>query len=278
MPSLYTLYHLAAFAIGACLGSFLNVVVLRLPDDRSISHPPSACPVCETPLRWYDNIPVLSWLQLRASCRTCGTSISPMYPLIELVMGLVAWLLWLRFVPRGAELDPAHLTAFASYLAFAWLLLCAAYTDVRHHIILDQTSSYAVPFAIAAMWLVERLGYHGWLAIGWKASVLGALVAYGFLWVVSKGWFLAFKQEGLAMGDVKLFGLVGAFVGPAPGAFFVLLVSMMTGGLVGAGINLARRRNGYLPFAPYIAFAGLLFVLYGDAFVSTDLMRTGALR
>ncbi|MCB9682366.1 MAG: prepilin peptidase [Alphaproteobacteria bacterium] len=267
MITLHAVWHLAAFAIGAAMGSFAALTIVRVPEDQSIVHPPSHCPVCHTPLTWRDNIPIVSWLVLGARCRTCQTPISPLYPLVELLMGLLGWLLWARFVPTPADMDVQHLTAWAGYLLFTWMLVVAAYTDLRARIIPDFTSIGAVPVGVGLAVLLGALGYDGWLDIGWRASVAGAAVAGGFLLVTALLWDLVFGKLGLALGDVKLVAMIGAFVGLLPGALFVLLAASLTGSALGIVMVLVRRRSSYLPFAPALAFGGIAYVLWGEPLV-----------
>jgi leader peptidase (prepilin peptidase)/N-methyltransferase len=263
----YGLWHLTSFALGACLGSFLNVAILRIPEGESVVSPPSRCPVCRTPLSWRDNVPLLSWLVLRGRCRTCGAPISPMYPLVEATMGMVAWLLWARFVSGPADLDLRHVAAWVTYTTFAWLVLLAAYTDVRTRIIPELASLWAVPVGLVAAVVLQQLGYDGWLALGWRQAVLGAAVGGGFLGIVSTVWYRVSGSEGVAWGDVRLMAMIGAFVGPIPGAWIVLLLSSFVGAFLGIAKVVASGRSGYLPFGPSLAVAALAYVLYGDVLV-----------
>lgn len=264
MQVLYFLYQLTAFAIGLSLGSFVALAVVRIPEDQSVRHPPSRCPVCHTPIGWSDNIPVLSWLALKGRCRHCGTPIPPMYPLVELTGGLVGWLVFRRFVAGPWQMDVPHLAAFATYLGFAMLLLLATYTDLRARIIPEISSLYAIPLGIGTAALLSALGYEGWLGHGWRWSVLGAVAGGGGLGLLSWGWYAVLGREGLGQGDVRLAGMIGAFVGPAPGLWLVLLMASFGGALVGVVVALLLRRSAYLPFGPALAVAGLVYLLFGD--------------
>lgn len=268
MIEIWWLYHVTAVLIGLVIGSFANVAILRLPDDRSLL-PGSACPRCGAPVRPQDNVPVLSWLILRGKCRDCAAPIPATYPLVELLGGLLAFLVWRRFVPGPEELDAAHLAAAALYFAFVMDLVIAAYADVRRRIIPDQTSSYAVPVAILGVVLLGVLGYDGPLAIPWRASVLGAAGAGGALGLVawSASWLTG--GEALGWGDVKLFALIGAALGAIPGAFLVLLMASLVGAAAGlVGIAVARRRI-WLPFGPSLALGGVVYVLWGESLART---------
>ena len=264
MIEIWWLYHVTAVLVGLVIGSFANVAILRLPDDRSLL-PGSACPRCGAAVRPRDNIPVLSWVILRGRCRDCAAPIPPTYPLVELLGGLLAFLVWRRFVPGPAELDAAHLVAAALYFALVMDLVIAAYADVRRRIIPDQTSSWAVPVAILGVVALGALGYDGPLAMGWRASVVGAAAAGGALGAIAwvAGWLSG--GEALGWGDVKLFALIGAALGAIPGAFLVLLIASLTGAAGGlVGIAVVRRRI-WLPFGPSLAFGGIVYVLWGDS-------------
>jgi leader peptidase (prepilin peptidase)/N-methyltransferase len=264
---LYPLHQLTAFVIGLCLGSFLNVCILRIPEDRSVISPPSACPVCRTPLGWSENVPVVSWIALGARCRTCATPISPMYPLIELLMGLLAWLLFRRFVPVGASLDPAALAAWSLYTTFTFLALLAAYTDLRTRIIPEAASLWAVPVGLLGTAGLELLGYHGWLDIGWRGAALGALLGGASMGSLAWLWRVVFQRDGLGNGDVRLVAMIGAFLGPLPGLWMVLMLGSFLGAFAGLIALLVLRRTAFLPFGPSLSAAAIIYVLYGDAIV-----------
>ena len=277
LAELYLLYQLTAFAIGLCLGSFLNVCILRIPDDKSLWSPPSSCPVCQTPIAWYDNIPVFSWMRLGARCRHCETPIPPMYPLIEMTMGMLAWLLYRRFVPSPQNLEPVTLAAWALYLVFVFLLLLAAYTDIRTRIIPEQASTWAIPVGLLGTAALESAGYHGWLAIGWRSGVLGTLMAFVLLGGLSWTWRAVFQREGLGWGDVMLVSMIGAFLGPLPGTWMVLLMGSFLGAAVALIALIAMRRSAYLPFGPSLSAAAIIYVLYGDVLVTALLPGMAAL-
>jgi leader peptidase (prepilin peptidase)/N-methyltransferase len=263
----HTLLHITATLIGLVLGSFVNVALVRLPAGRGLWWPGSACDVCGTPLRWYDNVPVLSWLWLRGRCGTCHTPIPAFHPLIEALGGALAWLVFLRFVPGPASIDAPQLAAAAIYFVFVVLLLIAAFVDLRTHVIPDEVSLGAIPLGIAGNAALDALGYDGWLGPGWKLATLGAFAAFALLGGLSLTWRLALGRDGLGWGDVRLLAMIGAFVGPLPGLWTVLLLACVIGVLSGAGVAIATRRSAYLPFGPAIAAAAIAYVLYGDALV-----------
>jgi len=251
-------------AIGLVIGSFLNVCIVRLPEDRSIIVPGSHCPACGHPLRALELIPVVSWLVLRARCRYCGSPISPAYPLIEILTAMLAWLLFRRLIPDLSAVDAAHAVAWVSFFTFLCLLVVAAYVDVRHWIIPDWSSIYAVPLGIVVALVLPLVGYDGWLALGWRQSVTGALVGGSALATASilARWVLG--REALGWGDVKLMAMIGAFVGPLQVIFLVLLPASLIGSVISLAHLLWTRRRGYLPYGPSLALAAAIHVFYGD--------------
>ncbi|MEL6346117.1 MAG: prepilin peptidase [Myxococcota bacterium] len=260
-----TFYGAFAFVTGLCVGSFLNVCIARMPDDRSIVSPPSHCPSCGSNIRPYDNIPVISWILLRGRCRDCGTHISTLYPTIELLTGVLAWLLFRNLFPTAASLDLAHGAAFVYYLGFVSALIALTFIDIRHFIIPDEFSIYAAPFAIGGMALLGWLGYPD--AIGWKMSFLGAGIGGMILFTITMFWRVVRQYEGMGMGDVKLLTFIGAVVGPFPGVFFVMIVASLFGVIVGVplGILSGRGWRYALPFGPFLAGASILWLLDGPA-------------
>ncbi|MCK6502911.1 prepilin peptidase [Myxococcota bacterium] len=259
-----------ALALGLVVGSFLNVVIARMPEDRSVVWPGSACPACGTPIRPYDNVPVLAWLWLRGRCRACKSPISPLYPVIELLTGLVAWLLFQRVVPGPEHYDLPHLAAFLVVFLFAAMLIAQTFIDVRHYIIPDELSVYAVPAGVAAAALLAWLGYDGPLvAVGWQQAVVGALAGGGVLGSVMGLYWVVRREEGMGFGDVKLLAMMGAFLGALPAVPFVLFVASVAGALVGVPVALLRGQGlrAALPFGPFLALAGMIWLLHGPELI-----------
>ena len=251
-----------AFLFGLAVGSFLNVCIARMPEDRSIVHPPSHCPHCGHNIRPYDNIPVLSWaLLLRGRCRDYKTPISSLYPTIELLTGLIAWLLFQRIVPDLLSLDLAHGAAWAFSFSIAAMLIAEAYIDIRHYIIPDELSIYAVPYAVGGAALLGWLGYDG---VSWQYAVLGAFFGGGSLAAVTLGWMIVRRYEGMGWGDVKLMALIGAVVG-LPGLVFVYICAALAGIIVTVPVGLVFRRSLHIamPFGPFLAFAAIVWMLHG---------------
>lgn len=237
---------LAAGLLGVALGSFLNVLSIRWPQDRSVVRPRSACPRCETPIAWQDNVPVVSWLLLRGRCRACRGRISLQYPLVELTTGLV-WAGLFAYHGPGVEALRGSL--------FLTLLFGISLSDARFYIIPDQ-------FSLGGMVLGAGLAFLPGAALDWSRALLGAAVGFGAMWAVAVGgtWLIEVIRPGrlaeagvdraLGGGDVKMMGMVGAFLGVWGvamtvffGSLFALLVfgpiSYLTHRLVPLGIFLA---------------------------------------
>ncbi len=269
----------AAFAtmLGLLFGSFLNVCIARMPEDRSVAYPPSHCPACGHNIRWYDNIPVLSWLILRARCRDCGLPISSLYPAIELLTGLLAWLLFARIVPGPDALDLAHFAAFGVYLVFVCMLVAQTFIDIRHYIIPDEFSIYAVPLGVGGTLLLGWLGYPD--ALPWQQSVLGALLGGGSLALVMGLWWLVRRQESMGLGDVKLLAMIGSFLGAVPAVPVIIVIAAVAGSIVGLPLALLTRRklSLALPFGPFLALGALAWLLHGPVLLSVYMGYIGRL-
>lgn len=271
MNDLYLLAEVFAVLVGLCVGSFLNVAIARMPEDRSVVHPPSHCPACGQGIRPYDNIPVLSWIFLRAKCRDCGTPISPLYPMIELLTGMLFWLVFHRFVTGPQDLDAAHLFAFGGMAVFASMMVAMTFIDLRHCIIPDEFSIYAVPVGLVFVWGFDALGgSHPVVAGSLGDAVVGAAVGGGGLALVMGLYWLVRREEGMGMGDVKLLAMMGAFFGALPAIPFIVIVSSMAGACVGLPIALLGNKGlrVAMPFGPFLAFGSVLYALHGPEIVA----------
>jgi leader peptidase (prepilin peptidase)/N-methyltransferase len=233
------------FFTGSAVGSFLNVVVYRIPLEQSILWPASFCPSCRVPVRPFDNVPIFGYLRLGGRCRFCRKPISFQYPLVEAVTGSVALAsaLWLGYSVEAAAL----------FVFFA-LLLSIALIDARHYIIPDMISYPGMVIGLAFS-LVRT-------DPDWKASVLGLLIGAGTLLGIRLLGSLLFRKEAMGLGDVKLLGLMGAFIG-----WQASILSIFSGSLLGtlysipiliAEFRSGRRGDHYVPFGPFLAGGGLL--------------------
>jgi leader peptidase (prepilin peptidase)/N-methyltransferase len=237
----------AAFVFGAIVGSFLNVVVYRLPRKESLLHPGSRCPECGTPIKAYDNVPVLGWLWLRGRCRACGARISPRYPLVELVTGLLCAACVLRF---GADSD------VWLPLVFVLLLVPITLIDLDHHIIPNVLTAIGAVAAIVLVLLFDSdsLVEHLIAAVGAGGFFLLAAIVY---------------PAGMGMGDVKLAAVMGLFLGRAvvPAVFAALIAGTLIGGIVIARYGMKEGRKKGIPFGPWLALGSLVGLFAGDALV-----------
>ncbi|MCO4745274.1 MAG: prepilin peptidase [Proteobacteria bacterium] len=266
MDPFWALGHVFAALFGLIIGSFLNVCILRWPEDRSVIAPRSHCPRCGTTLGVADLVPVLSWVVLRGKCRHCEAPVSGQYALIELLGMFLSLLTFRRFVPTPHLLDLPHFAAWLVFYSFMCMLVIAIYVDIRHRIIPDEVTIYATPVAIGMMGTLEWLGYDGWGGIGLKQSLIGATVGGVGLAIAALVTAFLLRREGLGWGDVKLLGLIGAFVGPIPVIFAVLLLGSVLGSVTGLAHLAITRRRSLLPFGASLAPAAMLWVLYGDLF------------
>jgi leader peptidase (prepilin peptidase)/N-methyltransferase len=227
VPSLadFPYWFLASVAtcLGLALGSFLNVVIYRLPRDQSLVRPGSACPACSKPIRAYDNIPVLSWLLLRGRARCCGARISVRYPLVELIGGLLGWAIVERVVlalPAQTSITWA-LASFAVHLALGLGLVAAAFIDLEHMLLPDEITVGGAVLGLVSVPLREPLSF--------LDSLLGAGLGFVMVWLPFDLLYRLWRgRAGVGSGDAKLLMLAGAWFGWS-GALFVLLAGAVQG-------------------------------------------------
>ena len=296
----------SVFVLGLVIGSFLNVVIYRLPImlDREwraqarellpsadsaattipslsierfgLSTPRSACPACKAPIRAWQNIPLISWVILRGRCAACRTKISLRYPVVELITGILsAWVAW-------------HFgfgTAAACALPLTWALIALTGIDIDHQLLPDRITLpllWAGLLAAAVLGPVAGdplTGAHGSgiaLPVSARDAIIGASAGYSSLWLVYHAFRLATGKEGMGYGDFKLFGALGAWLGwkLLP---LVILLSAATGAVLGILMIVLRGRDraAPMPFGPYLAAAGWLAMMYGDALMTGYLRVSG---
>lgn len=252
-----SLFGLYAFIFGLCIGSFLNVCIYRLPNNQSIVHPGSACPSCGNTIRWYDNIPLLSYVILRGRCRNCRHPISLRYPMVELISGLFAWITWLKF-----GLHPQTVI----YFAFIAALLAIAFIDLDHRIIPDVISLPGIPVGFLASFALPL--------VTWKASLIGILIGGGILLAIAWGYHLVTRKEGMGGGDIKLLAMIGAFLG-WQGVLFTVVASSFIGTVVGLLVMMRTRQGTKLavPFGPFLAIGAILYIFFGPQLIDWYLFR-----
>ena len=269
--------HIWAFVIGACVGSFLNVCIVRWPLERSILRPRSRCPSCGNQLTWYENVPIVSWIALRGHCRCCDEPISVMYPLVELAVG-AGWAAAVHFY------GPTFLALRIA--VFGTVLLGVAITDVKHYLIPDGFTLFGLMFALTTSVIAFFRGETLVFATPYDALV-GACAGAGMIAIA--GWLgeVVTRREAMGLGDVTLMAFVGAALGPTRA-----LITVFVGATLGAiaftlvviPVAMARRSHvreqtelalgapsfetPLVPFGVFLAPAALLTLFWGDALLA----------
>lgn len=241
-----------AGVFGLMIGSFLNVCIARLPAGESVVHPASRCPRCRTPLRWRDNVPVLSYLWLRGRCRHCAEPIALRYLIVELATAAV-------FVAQ-VLVEPMPGWPLLSRLVLSALLIALAATDLETFRLPDPLTLGGIAAGVALS-VVTPLGV--------RESLIGLVVGGGILWTIRWAWLRATGTDAMGLGDVKMLAMVGAFLGWMH-VWLVLLLSTVVGAVVGLALTVTGRATGRtrLPFGVFLAVAGLVASLVGDAVIS----------
>ena len=238
---------------GLVFGSFLNVVIHRLPRDMSLMRPPSTCPGCGARIKPYDNVPVLSYLFLKGRCRACGRKISSEYPLVEALAA--AGFLLVHFV-----VAPAPSPAFVAGAFFTCALIALGFIDYHHQILPDAITLPGLVLALVYAFFRDDLSV--------RSALLGAVGGAGFLLLVYAAYFLVRRKEGLGMGDVMMMLMVGAYLGPLR-TLLVLILASFVGALVGVYVMVRKGRDAQfaLPFGTFLAPAAFVAMLWGDRLV-----------
>ena len=256
-----------AFLAGLLIGSFLNVCVFRLPRDLSVVKPArSFCPFCEQTIAWYDNIPILSFILLRAKCRHCGAGIPWRYPVVELATGIAFAICVAVF-----GLTPAAL----KYALFSAIMITLIASDFEERILPDEFTMGGAVLGLILAWFVPLRGEFAllivphewgprWISVG--ESAIGAIVSSGSIWFA--GWLYekVRHREGLGLGDVKMIFMIGAFLG-LPGALLTLIAASLIGAVGGLLYIFFTRKDAStyeLPFGSFLGAAGLAIAIYGE--------------
>jgi leader peptidase (prepilin peptidase)/N-methyltransferase len=240
--------YLLAAGLGALIGSFLNVCIHRLPRCESIVWPGSHCPSCGTSIAYYDNIPLLSYLWLMGHCRTCRSSISMRYPVVEAVNAA-------GYVMILATFGLTWTTVLYSALFSALLVVTG--TDLTHRIIPNVVT---VPGIVIGL-----LGAATVLPVGLMNALLGVAIGGGILWALAWASPYLFGKEGMGGGDIKLLAMIGAFLGWKP-ALLTIMVGSLSGSLIGLsliGLGLMKR-DEYIPFGPFLVFGALVSMFFAQ--------------
>jgi leader peptidase (prepilin peptidase)/N-methyltransferase len=239
------------FIFGAVVGSFLNVCIFRLPAKTSIIKPLSQCPHCHHPIRFYDNIPIISFIVLRGKCRDCDGKISWRYPLVELITAVLSLMLFLQF---GLTLR------FLIFFIFTAVLIVITFIDLDHQIIPDVLTLPGIPiFFLLAIFVVK---------ITWLEALIGLLIGGGVLFAIAFVYELLTKREGMGGGDVKLLAMIGGFLG-WKSLIFILLFSSFSGAIAGITAMIIKKQDMKyaVPFGPFLSAAAVAYLFWGDAFM-----------
>lgn len=242
-------YILFAVLFGAIVGSFLNVVILRLPlEGSSVVFPASHCPKCMTPLSWYENIPVISYLVQLGKCRHCKTSISIQYPVVELLMALLS----------AAIINTFGLTVVsAGYFMFSAALVVIIFIDIHHQIIPDVISLPGIVLGFLFSFINPQ--------VAWLDSLIGIFAGGGVLYLVALFYYIVRKQDGMGGGDIKLLAMLGAFLGwqSLP---FIIFASSLSGSVIGIASLVLQKKDSQtrIPFGPFLSLAGLVYLFFGN--------------
>lgn len=241
------LIELYVFIFGLLIGSFLNVVILRLPVKKDLVVTRSACPACGKQLKWFHNIPLCSFILLRGKCAFCQARISWRYPLIELLTGLVAF--WLF----PDELTTQSLTNFFFYFAIACIFICHFFIDLDHHLLLDSLNLY----------LLALILLHAVFHFPWQYWIIGGAIGFGVPLLVTWVFYKLRGQVGLGGGDIKLFGVLGIFFGPT-GIMFTIFLSCFVGAVVGIMLIVSKKltRDRPMAFGPAILIVAAFQIFF----------------
>ena len=241
---------------GLAVGSFLNVVIHRLPqEEASLVRPASSCLSCKQAIRWYDNIPLVSYLFLRGRCRHCKQKISWEYPLVEFLTALLSVGLYWHF---SVQKD-----LFLFYLVFIYILVAVSFIDLHLRIIPDILSLGGLAFGLATVFFVDSLS--------WKESYIGALFGFSIFFVFSWCYYKLTGKIGLGGGDVKLLAMIGAYLGVG-GVFSTVFISSVLGSVFGIlwGVfsNQKKLMGLAIPYGPFLVLGALVYLFFGEHYFS----------
>ena len=246
------MWYIVSIIFGALIGSFLNVCIFRLPKEESIVTPGSHCPHCQKPIKFYDNVPLVSYILLNGKCRYCRESISIQYPLVEGITALVSLILFVRFGPT---------LSYVFYFSFIAALIVISIIDLYHQIIPDVISLPGIGVGLLASLAIPQIDIID--------SLIGALLGGGSLFIVATLYQWLFKREGMGGGDVKLLAMIGAFLGWKAVILTILLGSLL--GSVSGIIVMVLRGKDFkyaIPFGPFLSLGAVISLFYGQ-----DLIR-----
>ncbi len=246
-------YSIVVFILGAVIGSFLNVCIYRIPRKKSIIRPSSACPACEKPVRFYDNIPLVSYLVLKGKCRDCGAGISFRYFLVELITAVIFTMIYRRW---GLSYE------FFIQIFFTAILIAISFIDYDFQIIPDILSIGGMVAGLIISFF--RPGFRV------MDAVYGVLVGGGVLFIIAYGYQLITKREGMGGGDIKLLAMIGSFSG-FKGVLFSLIGGSVVGTLIGIPLMLMKGKGEgtryAIPFGPFLSICAVMYLFFGPGVI-----------
>lgn len=245
--------------LGALIGSFLNVCILRVPKGESIVIPGSRCPYCKKPIKFYDNIPLMSYFLLRGKCRHCKRTISLQYPLVEGITAITSLLLFLKYGPS---------LSYLFYFFFVDGLIVITAIDLYHQIIPDVVSIPGIGIGLLCSLIIPHLTF--------LDSMTGILVGGGSLFLVATLYQWLFKREGMGGGDVKLLAMIGAFLG-WKAVILTIFLSSLVGSIIGIAVIVLKGKDFKyaVPFGPFLSFGAVIALFYQNEIISWYLQLKG---
>ena len=271
-----------SFGLGACVASFLNVVIWRVPRGESIVSPPSHCPKCNAAIKWYQNIPILSWLALRGKCANCKEPISPRYILTETLGGVLFFVTFAMF--RGTSSNPMEWVALLVTWTWISLMIVGSMIDFDHKLLPDFVTvggmilGLSFHMYVSVYLFLTSSHFMSILDYSIVRSVIGLAFGFGLLWLIRWLGSKAFKREAMGLGDVFLMGAVGALFGPVA-VLVTLILSSVFGSIVGLlMVALSKTKFGKfveIPYGPYICLGCLTWMFYGPELVNWYLRLMG---
>ena len=241
------------FLFGSCIGSFLNVCIYRIPENKSIVFPGSFCPNCKNAIPFYLNIPILSYLFLIGKCKFCKTKISIRYPLIEALTAFLATLLYFKF---------GFTPGFFYWFVFVSVLITVSFIDFDHQIIPDIISLPGIIIFASSFYFLPEMTI--------KKTIFGILTGGGSLYAVAFLYYMLKKQEGMGGGDIKLLAMIGAATG-VKGVIFTIFTGSLLGTIFGILIMLYTKVSDTklrIPFGPFLSSGAVLYIFYGQQIIS----------
>jgi len=253
------MWYIVSIIFGAMVGSFLNVCIFRLPKEESIIWPGSHCPCCNKPIKFYDNIPLVSYILLRGKCRHCKKPISFQYPLIEGITALSSLFLFMKFGPS---------LSYIIYFALVAALIVITVIDLYHQIIPDVISLPGIGLGLVSSLIIPQITFLN--------SLIGILLGGGSLFLVATFYQWLFKKEGMGGGDVKLLAMIGAFLG-WKAVFLTIFLSSLIGSIAGMMIMILKGKDFKyaIPFGPFLSLGAVIALFYQNEIISWYLQSKG---